>query len=830
MMERMRTAEEMLAFIKEKDTGSILGKSKSLEYLKLIEADLDDDEYAVLAFVADHRDSSFEHEGDFANVVTNKRMIMAKKAPETVFKRIPLAEFHSLTVSWGKAFASMTFDASAAQVSMENTISRVKTIQALLKEAIQNLDEVDIDDAPCRSERFVLPVGAAKLRTAEGMLKYCEEKYAGLAVKGDKALGYFRIIEECLAEEEYVLCAFTARQYNLHENSFAVAISNRRILLGRQEFAAGRLLRFAAFDEFEKISVLFGRDTARIKILATKMEMDMEAAVAAGEFMEHMFADILTEPEPEKIETEKPVKLERMKTAEEMLAFIKEKDTGSILGKSKSLEYLKLIEADLDDDEYAVLAFVADHRDSSFEHEGDFANVVTNKRMIMAKKAPETVFKRIPLAEFHSLTVSWGKTSASMTFDASAAQISMENTVSRVKTIQALLKEAIQNLNGVDTDDAPCRSERFVLPEGATKLRTAEGMLKYCEEKGAGLAVKRDKALGYFRIIEECLAEEEYVLCAFTARQYNLHENSFAVAISNRRILLGRQEFAAGRLLRFAAFDEFEKISVLFGRDTARIKILATKMEMDMEAAVAAGKFMENMFADILTEPEPEESVKLERMETAEEMLQYCVDNNTIEGKWPKLKDSYVDFKMIENCLGKGEYVLTCFVGEYSETSFKAMRAGGYVTISDKYEKWACAFSNKRIIMAQQYRWPVRLRSIPYKRLNDIFVGISDSFGNAIISTSNCDLDIRLYCGYKFIREQLNAIQNKVCKAKRELAVQFDGTFRYSVADEIRKYKELCDDGIITEEEFEKQKIDLLNLPYISIVQTEINDDVIIED
>lgn len=117
-MEKMRTAEEMLTFIKEKDTGSGLGKGKCLEYLRLIEGDLRDDEYALAAFVATRTSRYLESKGDFVGAVTNQWIIMAKQEQEAVFKRIPLVEYKNMTVSWGKTFASMIIDTSKAQVLM----------------------------------------------------------------------------------------------------------------------------------------------------------------------------------------------------------------------------------------------------------------------------------------------------------------------------------------------------------------------------------------------------------------------------------------------------------------------------------------------------------------------------------------------------------------------------------------------------------------------------------------------------------------------------------------------------------------------------------------
>lgn len=522
--------------------------------------------------------------------------------------------------------------------------------------------------------------------------------------------------------------------------------------------------------------------------------------------------------------------MEKMRTAEEMLAFIKEKDTGSGLGKGKCLEYLRLIEGDLRDDEYALAAFVATHTSRYLESEGDFVGAVTNQRIIMAKQDQEAVFKRIPLVEYKNMTVSWGKTFASMIIDTSKAQVFMENTVPRVAAIQKLFEEALGGLNGAGVD---CELTRFLLPESTSKLRTATEMLDFCEKNITAAGMKRDKTLEYFSIIEGCLENEEYVVFAFMAKQHTLKEKDFAVAISNRRILLSRQEVMYGRILRYVTFDELEKISVLFGNDTARIKILSVKMEFDMEGAASAGRFVNEMFAQILAEPEIEEKIieeveekKLDKgtgsmvqnngdlgdvkMKTAEEMLQYCVTHGTIWEKKPQKR--FADFQMAEDCLKNGEYAIMCFTGIYSETNFKGLDSTWYIGIKEKENSWLCVFTNKRIIMTQKRIPPVRLKSIPYECLYDVSVEVSAPCANVLISTVNDYLDIHMSEGQGHqVRILLNNVKKQIFESEVLKRKQLRSVWGYSMADEIRKFKELCDDGIITEEEFQKKKTELLD-------------------
>lgn len=510
--------------------------------------------------------------------------------------------------------------------------------------------------------------------------------------------------------------------------------------------------------------------------------------------------------------------MEKMRTAEEMLAFIKEKDTGSGLGKGKCLEYLRLIEGDLRDDEYALAAFVATHTSRYLESEGDFVGAVTNQRIIMAKQEQEAVFKRIPLVEYKNMTVSWGKTFASMIIDTSKAQVFMENTVPRVAAIQKLFEEALGGLNGAGVD---CELTRFLLPESTSKLRTATEMLDFCEKNITAAGMKRDKTLEYFSIIEGCLENEEYVVFAFMAKQHTLKEKDFAVAISNRRILLSRQEVMYGRILRYASFDELEKIGVLPLNNTIRIKILSTKMEFDMEGTVTAGRFIKEVFAKILVESAPEEEIKAEagenksgegnimelkvKMKTAEEMRYYCEKYNTMNVSRRRL---YGHLRLIEACMEDNEYALFCFAGYYEETNVDSL-VSFYVPKTEKYNEWVCAFTDKRIIMGQTWR-PSRLKLIPYEKLYDINICLFENEMLIIISTDNEEITVMMQSSQaRHIKKELGQILQRVKTQKEEMKKQMQS---FSSADEIRKFKALCDDGIITEEEFQKKKTELLDI------------------
>lgn len=114
--------------------------------------------------------------------------------------------------------------------------------------------------------------------------------------------------------------------------------------------------------------------------------------------------------------------------------------------------------------------------------------------------------------------------------------------------------------------------------------------------------------------------------------------------------------------------------------------------------------------------------------------------------------------------------------------------------------------------MTQKRIPPVRLRSIPYERLYDVSVEVSAPCANVLISTVNDYLDIHMSEGQGHqVRILLNNVKKQIFESEVLKRKQLRSVWGYSMADEIRKFKELCDDGIITEEEFQKKKTELLD-------------------
>lgn len=195
-------------------------------------------------------------------------------------------------------------------------------------------------------------------------------------------------------------------------------------------------------------------------------------------------------------------------------------------------------------------------------------------------------------------------------------------------------------------------------------------------------------------------------------------------------------------------------------------------------------------------------------MKTSDEMFKYCQSNCTMQEY--KLKHRLTDFAMIEDCLEEDEQAIMCFTGAYSETNLKGASTGLSIFVAEEDNLWACAFTNKRFIMAQKCKSPVRLRIIPYSKLTDVFVVISEPNANIIISTVTTDFDIHMDSEQgRNVKRLLNGMLRKIEQKKSSMQAEYSD--RYDIAEEIRKFKALCNDGIITEEEFRKRKMSYLD-------------------
>ncbi|MEK4578926.1 MULTISPECIES: PH domain-containing protein [Bacillus] len=185
-------------------------------------------------------------------------------------------------------------------------------------------------------------------------------------------------------------------------------------------------------------------------------------------------------------------------------------------------------------------------------------------------------------------------------------------------------------------------------------------------------------------------------------------------------------------------------------------------------------------------------------MSTAEGMYQYCVDNNFGSGyneKW-----GLKHFGVLEKNLMQAEEVLMTFIGLHN-----------YESATKHDRNFAYAITNKRIMFGQNSLTGEKFKSVAYEKINDIKFEKGLLFGVLTIDTPQEKFNISLEKDSatainKNVHQVLDSLKNSTTET------QPVSTAVISVADELKKFKELLDIGVITEEEFNAKKKQLLNL------------------
>lgn len=151
-------------------------------------------------------------------------------------------------------------------------------------------------------------------------------------------------------------------------------------------------------------------------------------------------------------------------------------------------------------------------------------------------------------------------------------------------------------------------------------------------------------------------------------------------------------------------------------------------------------------------------------------------------------------FKVVENSLLNGEYGIVCFM----------------LMIGKSSKRIAGVLTNKRLIIAQDKLIGNQLITISINNINDIYIknGLIDS--TLIIDSFKETLQ---FTGLKkFVQNTNNELNNALNYIKNNLInnnnIAPPPPNKY---DELKKLKELVDNNIITQEEFEAEKKKILS-------------------
>jgi len=184
-------------------------------------------------------------------------------------------------------------------------------------------------------------------------------------------------------------------------------------------------------------------------------------------------------------------------------------------------------------------------------------------------------------------------------------------------------------------------------------------------------------------------------------------------------------------------------------------------------------------------------------MKTAQEMYGYCKEKKFGQGqneKWALLH-----FSIIEKSLSADEEALMCFMGLHN-----------FVSPTKHNNNYAYAITKKRIIMAQKQLLGEALQSVFLDNVNDITFSSGMLFGTITIDTIKEKFNVGLD---KIQATNINAeIHNLIHELKQKNESPATPAVSSDPTVELKKYKELLDTGVITQEDFDKKKAQLLGL------------------
>lgn len=187
-------------------------------------------------------------------------------------------------------------------------------------------------------------------------------------------------------------------------------------------------------------------------------------------------------------------------------------------------------------------------------------------------------------------------------------------------------------------------------------------------------------------------------------------------------------------------------------------------------------------------------------MRTAEEMAQFCDENNTGSGMTANWRLKH--FKVVESQLKDDEDVLVAFIG-----------LKNYEGLTKHESHWGYAITNKRIIIGQKGLIGEKVDVISLRDLNDISFKKGLALGVLTIDTIKERFNVGLD---KMSATSIHELVTNALMDLKEEMHQSSQPVQQAKADdpyeEVKKLKELLDMGIITGEEFDLKKKNILGI------------------
>lgn len=183
-------------------------------------------------------------------------------------------------------------------------------------------------------------------------------------------------------------------------------------------------------------------------------------------------------------------------------------------------------------------------------------------------------------------------------------------------------------------------------------------------------------------------------------------------------------------------------------------------------------------------------------MKTAAGLYQFCVDSGYGQGTAKAWGEKH--FQLIVDNLKSDENVIFSFIGLHN-----------YVSTAKHDGNFAYVLTNKRFMIAQKKLVGETFQTVSLNNINDITFESGMLFGILTIDTIREKFNIALN---KYSAKNISNRLHEELDRIHRISSNPTTNVQLSMADEIKKYKELLDMGAISQEEFEAKKKELLNL------------------
>lgn len=185
-------------------------------------------------------------------------------------------------------------------------------------------------------------------------------------------------------------------------------------------------------------------------------------------------------------------------------------------------------------------------------------------------------------------------------------------------------------------------------------------------------------------------------------------------------------------------------------------------------------------------------------MRTAAEMYDYCQRNNF--GKGVSKKWALKHFGLLEKNLDGNENILMCFCGLHN-----------YISATKHDSTFAYAITDRRIIMGQKKMIGEHFQSVSLNNLNDITFSSGVLMGIITIDTFKEKFNVAVdKVSGRNINDAIHSVLITKSSNNQANSNNDNNERSLSIAEEIKKFKDLLDIGAISQEEYDQQKEKLL--------------------